>query len=180
MMRHAALLEMLLVGLALISGCRPSYDIMGLSYVESYAAEIIPAVEEATLAVSGWLDGSDDGVGLDSLQSYADKIKSINERYWTDEFPDDTKIEKWRISRSIDDLEWTIKGSDLADALWFVGADSDYLAGALELVVEKKGNLNEDEYLWVVGSRSVRPRSGRASAQRSRRVVPRSGAASRQ
>ena len=152
MMRHAALLEMLLVGLALISGCRPSYDKMGLSYVESYATEIIPAVEEATLAVSGWLDGSDDGVGLDSLQSYADKIKSISERYWTDEFPDDTKIEKWLVRRSSGDLEWTVKGSELADALWFVGANSDYLAGALELIVNYDRNLNEEEYYWVAGA----------------------------
>ena len=152
MMRHAALLELLLVGLALISGCSPSYDNRGLSYVESYAAEIIPAVEEATLALNGWLDGNDDGVDLDNFRVHADKIKSINERYWTGEFPDDKKIEKWTVGRSSGDLEWIVKGSELADALWFIGANSDYLAGAIELVVKNDGNLSEEEYYWVAGA----------------------------
>lgn len=86
---------------------------------------------------------------LDRLQEHADTLTEINYRYWTDEFPDDKKIEKWKIKRSRGGQDWVINGRELADAVYLIGANSDSLAKTMELIVATGGDYDRQ----IVASR---------------------------
>jgi len=124
----------------LLTGCGPSYDKEAFEYTEAYASEIVPAVEEAAADLQKFIDNED--IELQKLQEHADNIKDINNCYWTEDFPEDTDIEDWTIPRE-DNGE--IDGQELADALWFMGANSDWLRGVIENAVEAQGDLDEHE-----------------------------------
>src|SRR5690554_3662423 len=117
---------MLLISLICLTAfavsCTPAHDKAGFEYVKSYSEEIIPAVENATRELNNWLD-DDSYDDINKLIECAEAITDINHRYWTEQFPDDRDIEKWSIEREYNSLTWTIEGNELADALWFTGAE---------------------------------------------------------
>lgn|GEM_PF-5421903 len=99
---------------------------------------------------------------LTTLKENAAVIKEINQRYWTEEFPDDKDIEKWRVQRNLNGREWVIKGRELADALYFVAANTDTFAYQLELIVENQGPLSDEQLESLIAcSQDVKSQVGR-------------------
>jgi|LFRM01.1.fsa_nt_gb hypothetical protein len=137
---------MVLLITLLVAGCSHPFDEEEFNYIEYYSAEIIPAAQTACNDFSAWLNSSSkDGLLLTELKKNAEFIKEINLRYWTNEFPDDKVIEKWRVRRTLNGHEWVIKGRELADALYFVAANTDSFAYQLELLFENQGSLSDEQ-----------------------------------
>ncbi|MFW6130293.1 MAG: hypothetical protein ACOC56_03840, partial [Atribacterota bacterium] len=127
----------------LIVGCGPSYDKDGFAYIRKYADEIIPAIGVALYNFSVWSEDINNKNILQDIKDNADEITKINAHYWTDEFPDDREVEKWKIKMSRGDKEWLIEGEELADAIWDVEFDSDWLSEALQEVYEAGGDTTK-------------------------------------
>lgn len=149
MLRNALLAIALAAFLFTTSCSKPLLDEKSIQYIENYSLEILTAVDGALLDLYRWLE--DPGVAkiLDDLEGHAETISEINLRYWTEEFPNDKEIEKCIINRKLNGKAWRIDGNELADALWFTGANSDALCGALRMIVDFKGALDEQEYDWL-------------------------------
>jgi len=133
-------------------GCGPSYSEEGFEYVENYASEIIPAIEIAVYWLTLWEEDTTDEALLGELKESSDEINEINDRYWTDEFPEYEEVEGWMLKRSRDDIEWTVDGKELAPALWNVEDDSACLAIDLLEIYEAGGEISEVRFEVVVSN----------------------------
>jgi hypothetical protein len=131
-------------------GCGPSYSEEGFEYVENYASEIIPTIEIAVYWLTLWEEDTTNEALLGELRESSDEINEINDRYWTDEFPEYEEIEGWRLERGRDDLEWIVEGKELAPALWNVEDDSARLAIDLLQIYEAGGEISEVRFAEVV------------------------------
>lgn len=131
-------------------GCGPSYSEEGFEYVENYASEIIPTIEIAVYWVTAWEEDTTNEGLLGELKESSDEINEINDRYWTDEFPEYEEVEGWMLKRSRDDIEWTVDGKELAPALWNVEDDSARLAIDLLEIYEAGGEISEVRLAEVV------------------------------
>jgi hypothetical protein len=131
-------------------GCGPSYSEEGFEYVENYASEILPAIEIAVYWVNLWEEDTTDEALLAELKESSDEINEINDRYWTDEFPEYNEVKGWTLKRSRDDLEWTVDGNELAPALWDVKDGSDWLAVTLLEIYEAGGEIPEVNFAVIV------------------------------
>ena len=133
-------------------GCGPSYSEEGFEYVENYASEIIPTIEIAVYWLTLWEEDTTDEALLGELKESSDEINEINDRYWTDEFPEYEEVEGWMLKRSRDDIEWTVDGKELAPALWNVEDDSARLAIDLLEIYEAGGEISEVRFAEVVSN----------------------------
>jgi hypothetical protein len=133
-------------------GCGPSYSEEGFEYVENYASEIIPTIEIAVYWVALWREDTTDEALLGELKESSDEINEINDRYWTDEFPEYEEVEGWMLKRSRDDIEWNVDGEELAPALWNVEDDSACLAIDLLEIYEAGGEISEVRFAEVVSN----------------------------
>jgi len=133
-------------------GCGPSYSEEGFEYVENYASEIIPTIEIAVYWLTLWEEDTTDEALLGELKESSDEINEINDRYWTDEFPEYEEVEGWMLKRSRDDIEWTVDGKELAPALWNVEDGSACLAMDLIEIYEAGGEISEVRFAVVVSN----------------------------
>jgi len=135
-------------------GCGPSYSEEGFEYVENYASEIIPTIEIAVYWVTLWEEDTTNEALLGELKESSDEINEINDRYWTDEFPEYEEVEGWVLKRNRGDveLEWTVDGKELAPALWNVEDDSARLAIDLLEIYEAGGEISEVRFAEVVSN----------------------------
>ena len=130
-------------------GCGPSYSEEGFEYVENYASEIIPEIETAVFLMALWEEDKTNEALLGDLKESSDGINEINERYWTDEFPEYEEVEGWMVERIRGDEEWVVDGKELAPALWNVEDDSDWLAIDLVEIYEAGGEISEVRFAVV-------------------------------
>jgi hypothetical protein len=152
MKRLLIIIVMSLLISMLAIGCGPSYSEEGFEYVVNYADEIIPAIETALFGLVLWAeDMTDEGI-LADLKKSSDEINEINDRYWTDEFPEYEEVEKWKLKRIRGDEEWSIDGKVLAPALWNVEDDSAWLAIDLLEIHEAGGEISEVRFAVVVNN----------------------------
>jgi len=133
-------------------GCGPSYDEEGFEYVENYASEIIPTIEIAVYWLTLWEEDTTNEALLGELKESSDEINEINDRYWTDEFPEYEEVEGWMLKRSRDDEEWVVDGKELAPAVWNVEDDSAWLAIDLLEIYEAGGEISEVRFAVVVNN----------------------------
>ena len=131
-------------------GCGPSYDEEGFEYVENYASEIIPTIEIAVYWLTLWEEDTTNEDLLGELKESSDEINEINDRYWTDEFPEYEEVAGWTLKRGRDGLEWIVDGEELATALGNVGDDSACLAIDLLEIYEAGGEISEARFAVVV------------------------------
>jgi hypothetical protein len=131
-------------------GCGPSYSEEGFEYVENYASEIIPTIEIAVYWLTQWEEDTTNEALLGELKESSDEINEINDRYWTDEFPEYEEVAGWRLERGRDDLEWIVEGEELAPALGNVGDDSARLAVDLLEIYEAGGDISEVRLAEIV------------------------------
>ena len=139
----------LLISMSAI-GCGPSYSEEGFEYVDNYASEIIPAIETAVFRITLWEEDTTNEVLLSDLKKSSDEINEINDRYWTDEFPEYEEVEGWMLKRIRGDEEWSVDGKELAPALWNVEDDSAWLAIDLLEIYEAGGEISEVRFAVVV------------------------------
>ena len=130
-------------------GCGPSYNEEGFEYVENYASEIITAVETGVFLITLWEEDINNEELLGELKESSEEINEINDRYWTDEFPEYEEVEGWMLKRIRGDEEWTVDGKELARALWNVEDDSDWLAIDLLEIYEAGGEISEVRFRVV-------------------------------
>lgn len=133
-------------------GCGPSYSEEGFEYVENYASEIIPAIDTAVFRIILWEEDTTNEALLGELKESSDEINEINDRYWTDEFPEYEEVEGWMLKRIRGDEEWTVDGKELAPALWNVEDDSDWLAIDLLDIYEAGGEISEVRFAVVMNN----------------------------
>ena len=133
-------------------GCGPSYSEEGFEYVENYASEIIPAIDTAVFRIILWEEDTTNEALLGDLKESSDEINEINDRYWTDEFPEYEEVEGWMLKRIRGDEEWTVDGKELAPALWNVEDDSDWLAIDLLDIYEAGGEISEIRFAVVMNN----------------------------
>jgi len=133
-------------------GCGPSYSEEGFEYVENYASEIIPAIDTAVFRIILWEEDTTNEALLGELKESSDGINEINDRYWTDEFPEYEEVEGWMLKRIRGDEEWTVDGKELAPALWNVEDDSDWLAIDLLDIYEAGGEISEIRFAVVMNN----------------------------
>jgi len=133
-------------------GCGPSYSEEGFEYVENYASEIIPAIDTAVFRIILWEEDTTNEALLGELKESSDEINEINDRYWTDEFPEYEEVEGWMLKRIRGDEEWTVDGKELAPALWNVEDDSDWLAIDLLDIYEAGGEISEIRFAVVMNN----------------------------
>jgi translation elongation factor EF-1beta len=133
----------------LFVGCGPSYDKEGFAYIRQYADDIIPVIDVALYNFISWTENVNNEKLLQNIKDSADEIAKINSQYWTDEFPDDRDIEKWKINMSRGNEEWVVEGEELADAIWDVEFNSEWLSEALKEVYEAGGDLAKIRTEWV-------------------------------
>lgn len=133
-------------------GCGPSYSEEGFAYVENYASEIIPTIDIAVYRLTLWEEDTTNEDLLGELKESSDEINEINDRYWTDEFPEYEEVAGWTLKRTriSDGLEWTVDGEELAPALWNVEDDSARLATDLLEIYEAGGEISEARLAEVV------------------------------
>lgn len=133
MIRKALVIITTIVVLFSVGSSQP-YDDEAFRYIEDYYGEIVPAVSAAILDLQDWLNEPEitDEAMVEIFEYHADLITEINWRYWAEDFPVDTVVEKWRIVQKIGNgMVKRIDGKESADALWFTGANSDALAKTL-------------------------------------------------
>jgi hypothetical protein len=125
----------------LVAGCGPSFDEEGLTYINNYVDEIIPAIllglASFELYFAACFENLPYEEGLQNIKDSADEITKVNKKYWTNEFPDIEEVKKWSFIRKIGHPvveEWTIDGNELAEALLDIKNTSTSYAGALQEV----------------------------------------------
>ena len=133
-------------------GCGPSYSEEGFAYVENYASEIIPTMEIAVYWLTQWEEDTTNEALLGELKESSDEINEINDRYWSDEFPEYEEVEGWTLKRGRDGLEWIVDGKELAPAVWNVEDDSACLAIDLLEIYEAGGEISEVRFAVVVSN----------------------------
>jgi len=133
-------------------GCGPSYSEEGFEYVENYASEIIPAIDTAVFRIILWEEDTTNEALLGELKESSDEINEINDRYWTDEFPEYEEVEGWMLKRIRGDEELTVDVKELAPALWNVEDDSDWLAIDLLDIYEAGGEISEVRFAVVMNN----------------------------
>jgi hypothetical protein len=123
----------IVVGVAVCGG--PTFDEQGINKVEAYAGDIIPAVDIALYDIAI-------PENLVNLQEDADNIRNINARHLTEDFPSYENIQEWGWQRTMGPNKWNVDGKELAHALSRMESSSNWLAGALELMVITEGNTD--------------------------------------
>ena len=150
-MKRILLISVMLVAL-LLGGCGPSFDERSMAIVDDYAKEIIPAVEAGILIVDRWGDLPDE-VSMREFKRRADKIFSINDKYWTKETLSGVQYEDikgWSFKRTYGGQSWDMRdGKPLADAVWKMEMESQWLAEALEKIAATNFRMSEPEHTWV-------------------------------
>ncbi|NGP45966.1 hypothetical protein G4V62_13790 [Bacillaceae bacterium SIJ1] len=157
-------LIVLLPLLLLVVACGPSFDEEGFEKVNNYADEMIPLVEETNFELIAQIENEQLN---ESAEEYADKIKSINDNYWKDGSIagiSEEELEEWQIKMSRGNMEWDIQGEDLADTLYELNADSDYLANAINDVIEESTEETEERLIRAI-------ESSQNSAEQLRKVI---------
>lgn len=130
-----------------LSACGDTYDKEGYDEVENYSDAMIPEAEIAAFALAD-LDKEDfnNDEKLEEPDEYIEKIEEINHEYWEDSKLaeiKDTEMKNWRISMSHgEDEEWTIKGDDLADAVYGMKDNTHALVNAYKQAKKDNNDKN--------------------------------------
>ena len=127
-----------LFSLVFLVACGDSYDKDGFAIVTDYAEEAIEAIDSTILEIVAQAENEE--LNEEAL-AYAERLRSINDRYWEKgklgDVYGDEEISSWDIKMSRGNQEWHVDGDELSEAIYNVEADVDFLANEIESVYEE-------------------------------------------
>lgn len=133
-----------------LTACGSSYNEKGFELVKGYTDEMVTLIDKSVFEIS---NQATEGKLNDNLIEYAKEIRELNDKYWDSSLNpekdgehlgstyDEKEISGWLIKMSGGGKEWNIEGDALAEALYNLEEDSDYLAQEIESVLD---DLSED------------------------------------
>jgi hypothetical protein len=108
------------------------------NHINAYVNEIVPVIEETDFDFNLWNSDLSCPERRGWLKLDADRIKDINQRYLTNDFPAYEEIENWVVPVSDGENRWTIKGTKLAPALRQLQASSKELVLLIDEIIQSE------------------------------------------
>ncbi|MEW5785469.1 MAG: hypothetical protein AB1767_10420 [Bacillota bacterium] len=124
-------------------GCRQEFDIDKFNKINAYVNEILPEIEEAMFDFDLWCSDLRSAEKRDWLITDANRIREINQKYLTDDFPSYEEIAGWVVPVSDGEKEWTIPGDELADVL----EQMELSSTALALLINEINQADDEVFL---------------------------------
>lgn len=144
---------LILIVSALTVGCSEEavFDLEKFNYINAYVNEILPAIEETRFDFEIWVTDLSNAEKRDWLVMDAEKIRNINQRYFTADFPLFEEIEAWVVPVTNDNKKrWTIQGDELAPALEQTALFSKKLVILIDEIIQA-----EDEFFLAGKSEEI-------------------------
>ena len=129
-----------------LAGCSPPADQEGAAeflLVSNYVDEILPAIGDVMLDLTGWFRDPLDGERLDWLAQGKKELAGIQKKHLGKKFPSCETMESWTLPVSRGEEKWTMEGEVFAPAVQELTAAVDSLIAALDVIIAGEGKLSD-------------------------------------
>lgn len=143
--RYLSVLGLVLVVLLLV-GCSTTVDqnsTDGFLLVNTYVEEIIPAIGDTMLDLTGWARDPLDEERIVWLDEGKKELFSIQKKHLNNKFPSFETMEAWTVPVVRGEAKWNIEGKVLAPAVKELTVAADSLIDALTMIIDARGKLSD-------------------------------------
>lgn len=146
-MRHTWLICGLILAGLLLGGCtttdQDSTDDFLL--VNEYVEEIIPAIGDTMLDLTGWVRDPLDDERILWLDEGKKELLSLQKKHLRSRFPSFESMERWTVPVVKGEEKWEIEGPVLAPAVQEFTEAVDQLIDTLTIIIDAEGKMSKGE-----------------------------------
>lgn len=139
-------LVIVLMGTIMMACDRSNYEQEAYDQIKAYTEEIVPVVKEVIREVRSWLN-SNSNLSFKEIDDLINQIEDINTSNWDTTWPEYEEVSQWEIKKR--EGIWvthTIKGEDLAKAIWDLKAASEQIVNVfsqMQTAIPLEYDLNQ-------------------------------------